>query len=82
VNERTGSSPSPGNQVCPGGQRVDLADCAVAGRDAAGDLPQCHALALARSLAGRQLHGRAGQVAGVLVAPVVSAGNRGELASG
>jgi len=65
---------------------VDLPDSAAggaaAGGDAAGDLPQGHRLALARSFADGQVRSGAGQVVLVFPGPVVSAGDRGELAGG
>ena len=48
----------------------------------AGDLPQRHRLALARSLADTQLDGRVGQVALMRPAPVVGAGDGRELLGG
>lgn len=52
--------------------------CRVApalGGDAAGDLPQRHRLALARTLADAQLHGRVGQLVLMGPAPVIGAGD-------
>jgi GntR family transcriptional regulator len=61
---------------------VDLPGAAGLRGDAAGDLPQRHRLAFARTLADAQLDGGVGQVVIMPSAAVVGARDRGELGGG
>ena len=72
----------PGGQVGAGGQRVDLPGPAAAGGHPAGDLPQADRLPFARPVADGQRDRGVGQVVGVLPAPVIGAGDRGERVGG
>ena len=61
---------------------MDLPGGAGLRGDQAGDLPQRHRLALTRPLADAQLHSRVGKLVLVAAAPVVGAGDLGELGGG
>ena len=61
---------------------MDLAGAAVAGRDAAGDLPQADLLALARAFGDRQAGCGVGQRVLVCLATVIGAGDGGKRGGG
>ena len=61
---------------------MDLPGSAAAGGHAAGDLPQADRLPFTRPVADGQRDGGVGQVVLMLPAPVISAGDGGELAGG
>src|SRR5258706_13840868 len=72
----------PGCQVSAGGQGMDLAGPAAAGRDTAGHLPQADLLALARPVGDVQRHRGVGEVKLVRPASVIGAGDGRERGGG